>query len=157
MKIICLHKRDAFYLIHDEVSIHVSDLVACVLPPSPIYKWNKSTSLPERLCQTVNIIVIVLMLVFYNYDFTKELQSFTVAHHLKKVASGKSIVLVPLILFTDDTSGNKSKQWNKFDSWCLKIAGLPSKENSKLHNIHLICCSKCNVAVSAMCLTCPSL
>jgi len=54
--------------------------------------------------------------------------------------------MLPIILFTDDTSGNKSKQWNKFDSWCLKLAGLPVKDNSKLHNIHLCTCSnKCNV------------
>ena len=54
--------------------------------------------------------------------------------------------MLPLILFTDDTSGNKSKQWNKFDSWCLKLAGLSNKENSNLSNIHLVCCSnKCSV------------
>ena len=54
--------------------------------------------------------------------------------------------MLPLVLFTDDTSGNRSKQWNKFDSWCLKLAGLPVKENSKLYSIHLITCSnKCNV------------
>lgn len=54
--------------------------------------------------------------------------------------------MLPLILYTDDTSGNKSKQWNKFDLWCLKLASLPTKENSKLHNIHMIVCSnKCGV------------
>ena len=54
--------------------------------------------------------------------------------------------MAPLILYTDDTSGNKSKQWNKFDLWCLKLAGLPNKENSRLHNIHFICCSnECEV------------
>ena len=54
--------------------------------------------------------------------------------------------MVPIILYTDDTSGNKSKQWNKFDLWCFKLAGLPNKENSKLHNIHMITCSnKCAV------------
>lgn len=54
--------------------------------------------------------------------------------------------MLPLILYTDDTSGNKSKQWNKFDLWCMKLAGLSSKENSRLHNIHMICCSnECEV------------
>lgn len=53
--------------------------------------------------------------------------------------------MLPLILYTDDTSGNRSKQWNKFDLWCLKLAGLPTKENAKLHNIHMITCSnKCS-------------
>lgn len=54
--------------------------------------------------------------------------------------------MVPLIFYTDDTSGNKSKQWNKFDLWCMKLAGLPSRENARLHNIHMISCSnKCEV------------
>ncbi len=54
--------------------------------------------------------------------------------------------MLPIILFTDDTSGNRSKQWNKFDSWSMKIAGLSNKDNSKLHNIHFLCCSnKCSV------------
>lgn len=72
--------------------------------------------------------------------------SFTNPHRLKAIAAGKHVVMLPLILFTDDTSGNKSKQWNKFDSWCLKLAGIPNKENSRLSNIHLITCSnKCGV------------
>ncbi len=52
--------------------------------------------------------------------------------------------MVPLILYTDDTNGNKSKQWDTFYLWCLKLAGLPNIDNSKLHNVHFICCSnKC--------------
>lgn len=30
---------------------------------------------------------------------------------------------IPLVLFCDDTSGNKSKKWNKFIEWDLIIAG----------------------------------
>ena len=29
------------------------------------------------------------------------------------------VFMVPLIKFSDDTSGNRSKVWNKFDSWCF--------------------------------------
>ena len=49
--------------------------------------------------------------------------------------------MVPLILYSDDTSGNRSKRWNKFDSWCLKLAGLPNEMNQQLHHIHLLCSS----------------
>ena len=49
--------------------------------------------------------------------------------------------MVPLILFSDDTSGNRSKIWNKFDSWSFRSGGLPNEENSKLQNIHYICSS----------------
>ncbi|KAL5491387.1 hypothetical protein EMCRGX_G016667 [Ephydatia muelleri] len=49
--------------------------------------------------------------------------------------------MVPLMIYSDDTSGNKSKVWNKFDSWCFLLAGLLKKENAKLENIHFICTS----------------
>ena len=60
---------------------------------------------------------------------------------LKRQAGGKQVVMVPLILYSDDTSGNKSKKWNKFDVWCMMLAGLPRKENAHFQNIHFICCS----------------
>lgn len=33
------------------------------------------------------------------------------------------ILMLPLILYNDDTSGNKSKKWNCFDVWALMLAG----------------------------------
>lgn len=68
-------------------------------------------------------------------------------HPMKIKAAGKPIVTLPIILFTDDTSGNKSKKWHKFDSWSLMLAGLPRHENSKIPNIHFICCSDVASAV----------
>ena len=49
--------------------------------------------------------------------------------------------MVPLVVFSDDTSGNKSKVWNKFDSYCIRLAGLSVKSNAQIHNIHFICTS----------------
>ena len=54
---------------------------------------------------------------------------------------GIPVIMVSLMVFTDDTSGSKSKIWNKFDSWCFQLAGLPKKENANLQNIHFICSS----------------
>ena len=62
-------------------------------------------------------------------------------HHLKEKAGGRPVVMVPLVLFSDDTSGNKSKKWHKFDSWSFILAGLPRHENSKISNLHFCCCS----------------
>lgn len=53
----------------------------------------------------------------------------------------KPVVMLPLVLFSDDTSGNKSKKWKKFDSWSVIFAGLPRQDNAKLCNIHFCCCS----------------
>lgn len=66
---------------------------------------------------------------------------------MKEKADGKPVVMLPLTLFTDDTSGNKSKKWHKFDSWSVMVAGLPRHENSKVPNIHFCCCSDVASAV----------
>ncbi len=49
--------------------------------------------------------------------------------------------IAPLVLFTDDTSGNRSKKWNKFDYWCLTLAGLPIIEARMFQNINFLTCS----------------
>ena len=51
------------------------------------------------------------------------------------------MVVAPVVLYTDDTSGNVSKKWNKFDCFCISLAGLPLEEGRKFKNIHFICCS----------------
>lgn len=61
-------------------------------------------------------------------------------------------MMLPLVLFSDDTSGNKSKKWHKFDSWSMMFAGLPRQENAKIGNIHFVCCSD---VVSALDMTGP--
>lgn len=60
---------------------------------------------------------------------------------MKSVRLDQPVVLVPINLFTDDSSGNRTKKWNKFDCWTLILAGLPQHENSRLHNIHFLTCS----------------
>ena len=86
-----------------------------------------------------NIIKHHLFIIIFSCPFyTQEYEAFTRQHKLKDKSNGRQIVLLPLIIYTDDTSGNKSKVWNKFDSWCFKLAGLSKMENSKLHNIHFV-------------------
>lgn len=69
---------------------------------------------------------------------------------LKKRSKGLPIVTVPLILFSDDSSGNRSKKWNKFDNWAMLLGGLPRSENAKTENIHLIAASN-QVPAVGMC------
>lgn len=63
------------------------------------------------------------------------------SHPLKATSLGKQVIVAPLSLFTDDSSGNRSKKWNKFDCWTLLLSGLPKHENAKLQNIHFLACS----------------
>ena len=44
-------------------------------------------------------------------------------------------------MYSDDTSGNKSKKWNKFELFCITLACLPKHEARKLNNIHYVTCS----------------
>ena len=71
----------------------------------------------------------------------KETTDYLTPHHLKTKAAGKRVVMMPLVLFSDDTSGNRSKKWHKFESWYLQLAGLERHENARLENIHFVCCS----------------
>ena len=82
----------------------------------------------------------------------QELSSYLSPHPLKAKAAGKQVVMVPLILFSDDTSGNKSKKWHKFECWYLSLAGLPRHQNARLDNIHFVSCSD---SVSALDLSFP--
>jgi len=72
---------------------------------------------------------------------TEEWNCLASCHRFKANAHGLPVVMVPLVLYSDDTSGNRSKKWNKFDVWAMMLAGLPQAENSQLENIHFICCS----------------
>lgn len=62
--------------------------------------------------------------------------------------------MLPLVLFSDDTSGNKSKKWHKFDSWS---PGLSRHENAKLSKIHFCCCSDVVSAVDMTIALAPEL
>lgn len=59
----------------------------------------------------------------------------------EKASRGHQVVMIPLVLFSDDVSGNISKKWNKFDVWAMLLAGLPKSVNSQLENIHFMCAS----------------
>ncbi|KAL5477677.1 hypothetical protein EMCRGX_G024502 [Ephydatia muelleri] len=50
-----------------------------------------------------------------------EVVKYLASHPLQDKADGKPVML-PLVLFADDTSGNHSKKWHKFESWYLKLA-----------------------------------
>ena len=57
-------------------------------------------------------------------------------------ATGKqSLFLFPKLHVICLSNTYSSKKWNKFDLWAMLLAGLPRAVNSRLENIHLICCS----------------
>ena len=73
-------------------------------------------------------------------------------HPSKANAKGLPVFNLPLILYSDDTSGNRSKKWNKLDVWALLLGGLPRSNNAKMENIHMITVSN---QVAALDMTIP--
>ena len=43
-----------------------------------------------------------------------------------------------IILFTDDTSGNRSKQFNAYESWSMRLASMSFKDRSSIDNIFFL-------------------
>ncbi|KNZ45986.1 uncharacterized protein VP01_7644g1, partial [Puccinia sorghi] len=53
-------------------------------------------------------------------------------------ANGRVIIHMPITLYSDDTSGNISKQWNKHISYYCSLAGLPPSETNQQYNCHFL-------------------
>ncbi len=54
----------------------------------------------------------------------------------REKAEGNCVVSFPIWMYCDDTSGNKSKKWNKHNSFLFTPAGLPRSEAQKEYNVH---------------------
>lgn len=62
-------------------------------------------------------------------------------HPTKLLAGGKETLTLPIVIFSDETSGNRSKKWNRLETYSFFLAGLPRKEVTKFSNINFICVS----------------
>ncbi len=62
-------------------------------------------------------------------------------HPTKHLADGKETLTLPIVIFSDKTSGNRSKKWNRLETYSFFLAGLPGKEVTKFSNINFICAS----------------
>ena len=62
-------------------------------------------------------------------------------HPTKRLAGGKQTLTLPIVIFSDETSGNRSKKWNKLETYSFFLAGLPRKDVTKFSNINFICAS----------------
>ena len=65
-------------------------------------------------------------------------ESITVPNPWRKKANGRILRHVPVTLYADDTSGNKSKRWNKHVSFCFTLSGLPPHLSNMEYNCHFI-------------------
>eukprot|EP00731_Ephydatia_muelleri_P003051 Em0001g3051a len=109
-------------ILHEKAVVTLADIICLATPPRQIVRMPSTDS------------------GFVRMDL-EETAAYFSQHPLKVKAAGKRILMLPLILFSDDTSGNKSKKWHKFESWYLSLAGLPRSHNTRRDNIHFVCCS----------------
>ena len=59
----------------------------------------------------------------------------------KRVSGGHILEMIPIVLFSDNVSGNESKKWNELNVWAMMLGGLPKELIRKLENIHFMCAS----------------
>ncbi|KAA1083685.1 hypothetical protein PGT21_003970 [Puccinia graminis f. sp. tritici] len=67
--------------------------------------------------------------------------TITLPNPWREKANGKIIRHVPLNMYCDDTSGNKSKKWNKHISYYFTLSGVPPKISNQQFNCHFLCTS----------------
>ncbi|KAG1031621.1 hypothetical protein G6F25_011963 [Rhizopus arrhizus] len=60
------------------------------------------------------------------------------------------VVIVPIIFFTDDTSGGSSKQHIPYESWSMTYAALPLEERGRRENTMFIGCAPKSDGINAM-------
>ncbi|KAI9104002.1 hypothetical protein DFS34DRAFT_700620 [Phlyctochytrium arcticum] len=60
---------------------------------------------------------------------------------LREKTGRRRVIVFPLVLFCDDTSGNRSKRFNPHESWFVQLAGLPFADQRDVYHIHFICTS----------------
>jgi hypothetical protein len=72
----------------------------------------------------------------------KSVQSRSNRLSLAPFASGARIICIPLVLQIDDTSANRSKQWNKMHTLLMSYAGLPFKLQQYEYYTHVLACSQ---------------
>jgi hypothetical protein len=59
-------------------------------------------------------------------------------HPLRLQAGGQVVYSIPVIIFQDDVSANRSKQWNKHHVIYLSNAALPRKAMNHESNVRFV-------------------
>ncbi|KAH9810780.1 hypothetical protein DFH28DRAFT_1131520 [Melampsora americana] len=65
-------------------------------------------------------------------------------------AQGKIVKHIPITLYSDDTSGNVSKKFNKHMSLFFTLSGLPPEILNQEYNIHFLATSNCATALDLL-------
>ena len=119
------------YLVPETSVTHLSSdtLTLCDTIVLPLFSILESVASPELSGLFLKYLFILMFrlasimkrcMIFSFQEFEK----YFAPHHLKSKAMGRPVVMLPLVLFADNISGNRSKKWHKLESWYLRLAGL---------------------------------
>ena len=70
-----------------------------------------------------------------------DLEKYPLPNRWRSKSEGHRVVSLPIWLYCDDTSGNRSKKWNEHNSYLFILAGLPREEAQREYNVHFLCTS----------------
>ena len=73
---------------------------------------------------------------------SNQIQLCLKVHPLKAIASGKRVINIGLYLFSDETSGSKTKQWNNHESISYRLMNLPFEMSQSEDRVRYLCVSK---------------
>ncbi|KAI9103972.1 hypothetical protein DFS34DRAFT_682949 [Phlyctochytrium arcticum] len=77
----------------------------------------------------------------YTTFTAEELKEVLAPHPLKARAGGHRVIMVPIILFCDDSAGTSSKKWNPFYNWYIQLGGLPFELSQRDFHTHFLASS----------------
>nr|XP_022310275.1 uncharacterized protein LOC111115731 [Crassostrea virginica] len=113
-----------------------------------LVKMNTEMSIPLAMCRSVNIDSSMTL---YNRVIIGETENFEVmldetkAGFLRNVGSfetDKPVINLPLNIFIDDLSANKSRRWSPLHAVQTQLSGLPLAEKNKSKNTFFIAASE---------------
>lgn len=86
----------------------------------------------------------------FTYSSQKESADYLAPHHMKIAGGGVPRITIPLLVFSDETSGNTTKKWNRLETFSLSFAGLPCWNPNQENRKHPF---SWNIKYSAICST----
>ena len=95
----------------------------------------------DKNVASLSSLILFINVVSYESLFIQEMNFHSTAHPAKISANGRRTLTLPLVVFLDETSRNRSKKWNKLETYSFFLPSLPREEITKFSNINIVCVS----------------
>ncbi len=115
------------FFVHDEEIFAQCYTVVQLVSGDLLIKCYGSTSniTVTKLQKSIPLNILLFQQMSEESQHTQVCLEDYITCSLRLRANGKLVLLIPLVVFCDDTSGNVSKKFNKFECFYFTYAGLP--------------------------------